>query len=59
MCTRSILFCGTTLDLRICGVSVCTVELRKLTVLESYISFVMQFFGIHQNMGPAQCIKAS
>jgi hypothetical protein len=37
------------------GDSICTVELRGPAALASYVSFVIKFIAIHQNMGPAQC----
>jgi len=37
-----------------CGDSVYTAELRRLAAPASYVSFVIKFFAIHQNMGPAQ-----
>jgi hypothetical protein len=39
---------------RLHGDSIYTVELRRPAALASYVSFVIKFFAIHQNMGPAQ-----
>jgi len=36
------------------GDSIYTAELNKPAVLASYVSFVIRFFAIHQNMGPDQ-----
>jgi len=42
------------LDMHHRGDSICTAELRRLAALASYVSCVIKFFAIHQNMGPAQ-----
>jgi len=42
------------LDMRLRDDSICTAELRRLAALASYVSCVIKFFAIHQNMGPAQ-----
>jgi len=46
------------LDMRHCGDSIYTAELRRLAALASYVSFVIKCFAIHQNMGPAQWANA-
>jgi hypothetical protein len=40
--------------MRLHGDVIRTAKLRKLAALESYVLFVIKFFAIHQNMGPAQ-----
>jgi hypothetical protein len=41
-------------DMSLCSDSIYTVELRRLAARTSYVSFVIKFFAIYQNMGPAQ-----
>jgi hypothetical protein len=41
-------------DMRRPGDSIYTTELKQLVDLASDVSFVIKFFAIHQNMGPAQ-----
>jgi len=54
MLTRSGLLLGIIFD-KLHGVdSIYTVELRRPAALASYVSFVIEFFAIHQNMRPAQ-----
>jgi len=48
------LLLGTILDMRRHGDSIYTAELTRLAALASFVSFVIKFFAIHQNMGPAQ-----
>ena len=50
----SILLLGIIVDMLIHGDSIQTVELMRLAAAESYVLFVIKFFAIHQNMGPAQ-----
>jgi len=45
---------GMILDMRLHGDSMYTAEWRRLAALASYVSFVIMFFAIHQNMGVAQ-----
>jgi len=54
MLARSGLLSGLILDMRIPGDSIYTAELRTPAALASYVLFVIKFFAIHQNMGPAQ-----
>jgi len=54
MKARSGLLLGKTLDIRRRGDSIYTAELRRPAALASFVSFVIKFFFIHQNMGPAQ-----
>jgi len=54
MYARSGLMLGTILDMHLRGNFINTAELRGLAALESYGLFVIKFFAIHQNMGPAQ-----
>jgi hypothetical protein len=42
------------LNMSLRGDSIYTVELRRLAALVSYVLFVIKFFAIYQNMGPAQ-----
>jgi len=44
MCARSILLLGIILDMRLCGVSICTVEVRRPAALALYVSFVITVF---------------
>ena len=48
------LMLGMILDICRRGDSIYTAELRGPAALASYVSFVIKFFTIHQNMGPAQ-----
>jgi hypothetical protein len=41
-------------DMRHHGDSIYTAELKQPAALASYVSFVIKFFAIYQNMGPAQ-----
>ena len=52
MQTRSGLLLGIILDMPLRGDSIYTAELRRQAALASYVSFVIKFFAIHQNMGP-------
>jgi len=54
MKARSGLLLGMILDMRRRGDSIYTAELKRPGALASYVSFVIKFFAIHQNMGPAQ-----
>jgi len=54
MYARSGLLSGTVLDMHLSGDSIYTAELKRLAALASYVSFVIKFFAIHQNMGPGQ-----
>jgi len=54
MYSRRGLLLGINLDMHLRGDSICTAELRRPAALASYVSFVIKFFAIHQNMGPAQ-----
>ena len=54
MSTRSSLLLGIILDRRLRGDPIYTAELSRPAVLASYRLFVIKFFAIHQNMGPAQ-----
>jgi len=47
------LLAGTILDIRLRGESIDTGAGRRPVALVSYLSFVIKFFAIHQNMGPA------
>jgi hypothetical protein len=40
--------------MRLGGDSIYIAELKKLAAPASYVSFVIMFCAIHQNMGPAQ-----
>jgi len=51
---RSSLVLGINVDMRRRGDSIYTAELKRPAALASYVSFVIKFFAIHQNMGPAQ-----
>jgi len=53
MKARSSLLLGIILDMRRHGDSIYTAELKRLAALASYVLFVIRFFAIHQNMGPA------
>ena len=54
MSARSIQLLGILSDLCLHGNSICTAVLHTPGALVSYVSFVMKFFVIHQNLGPAQ-----
>ena len=54
MWTRSGQLLGIILDMRLRGDSIYTTDLRGPAALTSYVSFVIKFFTIHQNMGLAQ-----
>jgi len=45
---------GITLDMRLRGDSIYIAELKRLAAPASYVSFVIKFCAIHQNMGLAQ-----
>ena len=45
---------GINLDMCLQGEINRAVELRRLAARESYVSFIIKFFAIHQNMGPAE-----
>jgi len=53
MWTWRVLLLGMISEMHHCSMSICTAEMRGLAALASYISFVMIFLAIHQNMGPA------
>jgi hypothetical protein len=48
------LLLGIIRNMRSRGDSIYTVELKRLAALGEYVLFVIMFFAIHQNMGPAQ-----
>jgi len=50
-----ILFLAIILYMDLHSDSIYTAVLRSPAALVSYVSFVIKFFAIHQNMGPAQC----
>jgi len=54
MTAKSGLLLGIILDMGRRGDSIYTAELKRPAALASYIFFVVKFFAIHQNMGPAQ-----
>jgi len=54
MLAWNVLLLGIILDIHLHGDFICTAELRSPAALESYVSFAIEFFAIHQNMGPAQ-----
>ena len=54
MKARSGLLLGIILDMCRRGDSIDTAELRRPAALASFVSFVIKFFAIHQNMRPAQ-----
>ena len=54
MWTPSRLVLGVILDMGLRGDSIYTVELMRQAALASYVLFVINFFVIHQNKGPAQ-----
>jgi len=54
MLTRSGLLLGMILDMRLCGDIIYTAELRRPAALALYVSFVIKFLAIHQNMGLVQ-----
>jgi hypothetical protein len=54
MYARSGLLFGIIFNMRSRGDSIYTVELKKSAALGEYVLFVIKFFAIHQNMGPAQ-----
>jgi hypothetical protein len=54
MKARSGLLLGRFPDMRPHGDSIYTAELRRPEALASFEWFVIKFFTIHQNMGPAQ-----
>jgi hypothetical protein len=45
---------GIILDMHLRGDSIYTAECRKTATLASYVSYVIKFFAIHQNLGPAE-----
>jgi len=45
---------GMILDMHLHGDDIYTAELMTLAALASYVTFVIKFFVIQQNMGPAQ-----
>jgi len=54
MKARSGILLGIILDMRRRGASIYTARLRRPAVQASFVSFVIKFFAIHQNTGPAQ-----
>ena len=54
MCSRSFQLSQIILDMPLRGDSICTAELSRPVALASYVSFVIKFFAIHQNIVPAQ-----
>jgi len=54
MKARSGLLLGIILDMRHHGNSIYTAELKRPAARTSYVLFVIKFFAIPQNMGPAQ-----
>jgi len=50
----SVLLLGMIGDMCLHGDSVYTAELKRPAALPSYVSCVIKFFAIHQNMGPPQ-----
>ena len=54
MKARSGLLFAIILDMCRHGDSIYTAEFKRPAALASYVSFVIKFFAIHQNMGPAQ-----
>jgi len=55
MWARSVLLVGVILDMLLCGVNMYTAKLGRLAPPAWYVSFLINFFAIHQNMGLAQC----
>jgi len=51
---HSIPFLEISIEMRICGDSVCSAQFKRLLSPVSYISFVINFFASHQNMWPAE-----
>jgi len=54
MYARSGILLGKIQDMRLRGDSIYTAELRRQAILVTYVSFVIKFIAIHQNIGPAQ-----
>ena len=54
MRARSVVVLGEILDMRRHGGSINIAELRRLAALASCVLFVIKFFAIYPNMGPAQ-----
>ena len=54
MWARSSILFGMILDMCIHGDSIYTAGLRRPAALASYVLFVINYFPIHQNMGPGQ-----
>jgi len=54
MYARNVLLLGVILEIRLHNNFISTKELRRLAAPESYVSFLIKFFAIHQNIGPAQ-----
>jgi len=50
MLDQSVLLLGTILDMRLGGIAIYIVDLRRLAPLVSYVSFVIKFITIHQYM---------
>jgi hypothetical protein len=51
------LLLGINLDMELHGNSIYTAGLRRLASLASYVLLVIEFFAIHESMGPAQLPK--
>jgi hypothetical protein len=54
MFARSRLLLVITLDMGLSGDSIYIAELKRLATPASYVSFVIKFSAMDQNMGPAQ-----
>jgi len=53
MWAQCVLWVGIIVDIHLHSASIWTAEWRRLVVLASYVSFVIEFFAINQNMGLA------
>jgi len=54
MQARNVILLGMIKDTLLCADFICTAELMRPAALASYVMFVIKFFAIHQDMGPAQ-----
>jgi len=51
MYARNVLLLGIILDIRLHAGCICTAELSWTAAVELYVSFLIKFFAIHQNLG--------
>jgi len=54
MWAQNILLVGIILDMHLHGVTIYTAELMRPVAVVVYVSFVIKYFAMHQNMEPAQ-----